>query len=757
MRFFWVASRFLILCLLSTELIAEEDIYYWVKSHQWDKIEEKFKRSSPTRESEVFSLIEFHDKAPNGNSETRFRYMISLVRGVFVSETGPEETKKILTQSMPIQTTLFKLTYWKLYNEISLRNHFNNDEKIQYLSRLNFEEDPICRKAFDEMIRLLAIENRWKDIIEKTANIQEAVKYYIVTPDSQYRLGKAKLMLGDEDGALDEWIKCIQKDSTQEYTIQYIAADLGKWKGNNFIHQLPVSELSLFIPAINQADKEAIFRSRPELFSSRLQYYQGFKYLSLQLTKLDRTEELFRVLKSNRAFVELDPSWISNLADILYQQNKFNKAIELVKTYGSKDPGTYRILAASYDRLNENDLYFENLVLYLSKYPFNLFYQDRLIEFLVKGKSSDLDFAPLAKFEKAIAEIPNLPVKGRLVYWYLRALESKSETDRLKKELKRYYYLCPGSYYTRVIREEFILKIKESKEPENPTYNRDALFEYLSYTAGIPEESNSILGRNLAFAYPKGAYELGTRLSNAQGKVQSSRMLSLAADYFRVGEDALGLSLVNHYTLKEKLSEEDKEELLVGIGDQSKNTYYSAFYTRSLLKRYLIPDDPILLPTAISSRIFPRPHRELVKKYSEENQISEDMVYALMRQESFFKETATSRSNARGLMQIMPATGRELAQKMGISEYSLYSPYISIRLGTKFLAYLLRSNENQLRWASIAYNGGPGNLRKWKKAVYRGDFNHFLEDLPVKESRDYCRIVVSNYYAYDIMKKYHKL
>jgi len=133
------------------------------------------------------------------------------------------------------------------------------------------------------------------------------------------------------------------------------------------------------------------------------------------------------------------------------------------------------------------------------------------------------------------------------------------------------------------------------------------------------------------------------------------------------------------------------------------------------------------------------------------------MVYALMRQESFFKETATSRSNAKGLMQIMPATGKELAQRMGVTDYSLYTPNISIRLGTKFLAYLLKSNEGQLKWASIAYNGGPGNLRKWKKAVYRGDFNHFLEDLPVKESRDYCRIVVSNYYAYDIMKKYHKL
>ena len=69
----------------------------------------------------------------------------------------------------------------------------------------------------------------------------------------------------------------------------------------------------------------------------------------------------------------------------------------------------------------------------------------------------------------------------------------------------------------------------------------------------------------------------------------------------------------------------------------------------------------------------------------------------------------------------------------------------------------MRENENDMRWASIAYNGGPGNLRKWKRNHYNGDFNHFLEDVPYKESRDYCRITVSNFYAYEIMRSFHGL
>ncbi len=720
-------------------------------------MEDYFRSKSPSKESEVYALIDYHEKSPSGNKDTRFRYMISLVRGIFVNSTEEEEVRKILSQTMPFQTTLFRITYWKLYTEISQRNYLTVEERITYLSRLSWDEDPISRRAFDEMTRLLALQNKWEDIIQNVSLINEANKFYIVTPDSQYRLGKAYFFKGEEKKCIDEWISTLQRDDIQEYTIQYMLSDWKKWKGETSSEKFPIPELSLVLPGLGGSDKEELFRKRPEILTSRLPHLKGYRNISLYLAKTDRYEDLLKLFKANRSYAENDPGWANQLADIFIQQNKYNKAIEIVKSYGIRDANAFRILATANEKLGEKDEYFKSLVQYLSRNPFNLFFQDRLIEYLVSRNNGSIQFAPFTYFEKALNDIPNLPVKGRLVYWYLRALQEQGENEKLSKELKKYYAYCPGSYYTRVINEEFSDQIKAIGAPNNSIDTKESLFEFLSYTAGIPENSQAIIGKNLGFAYPAGSYELGIRLSTGSQKIQSNRTLQIASEYFRVGEDTLGLSLVNQYALRERLTESEKEEILVGIGEVSNNTYYSAFYTRSLLKRLMIPDDPILLPTAISVRIYPRPHRELVQKYSDENGISEDMVFALMRQESFYKETATSRSNARGLMQIMPATGKELADRMGVTNYTLYNPHTSIRLGTKFLAYLLKSNENQLRWASIAYNGGPGNLRKWKKMAYRGDFNHFLEDLPVKESRDYCRIVVSNYYAYDAMKKYHKL
>jgi soluble lytic murein transglycosylase-like protein len=209
---------------------------------------------------------------------------------------------------------------------------------------------------------------------------------------------------------------------------------------------------------------------------------------------------------------------------------------------------------------------------------------------------------------------------------------------------------------------------------------------------------------------------------------------------------------MNQYAQNNRLNEIQKSELFVAMGDLSGETYLSLYYTRDLMKRYRISDDPVLLPSSITSRLYPRPHQDLVLENSKNFSVEDNIIYAVMRQESFFRESAISSANARGLMQVMPSTGKILAKSLKVNKYSLHDPEISIAFGAKFLADLLKSNQNEIRWATIAYNGGPGNLRKWKRLHYKGDFNHFLENLPSRESRNYCRIVVSNYINYKALQ-----
>ena len=93
------------------------------------------------------------------------------------------------------------------------------------------------------------------------------------------------------------------------------------------------------------------------------------------------------------------------------------------------------------------------------------------------------------------------------------------------------------------------------------------------------------------------------------------------------------------------------------------------------------------------------------------------VIYAFMRQESRFNTRAKSRSGARGLMQLMPATASFIGRKRyrGGRRELLYEPGLNIALGQKYIRHLFDQDQIQgdLALAAAGYNGGPGNLAKW--------------------------------------------
>ena len=97
------------------------------------------------------------------------------------------------------------------------------------------------------------------------------------------------------------------------------------------------------------------------------------------------------------------------------------------------------------------------------------------------------------------------------------------------------------------------------------------------------------------------------------------------------------------------------------------------------------------------------------------------VMYAFMRQESAFKVRAKSRAGARGLMQLMPATASYISKRRfrGRARNKLFDPALNLALGQKYLRYLIRHKNVQgdMFLLAAAYNGGPGNLGKWRRRV----------------------------------------
>lgn len=129
------------------------------------------------------------------------------------------------------------------------------------------------------------------------------------------------------------------------------------------------------------------------------------------------------------------------------------------------------------------------------------------------------------------------------------------------------------------------------------------------------------------------------------------------------------------------------------------------------------------------------------------------LIYALMRQESKFKIEATSRVGARGLLQLMPRTASFVAKdkslQRGKGRDKLYDPGVNLAIGQDYVNHLIDTTAGgDLFDMAVAYNGGPGNLRKWKREVAIEDPLLFIESIPNPESRDFVEKVLTNYWIY---------
>jgi soluble lytic murein transglycosylase len=149
---------------------------------------------------------------------------------------------------------------------------------------------------------------------------------------------------------------------------------------------------------------------------------------------------------------------------------------------------------------------------------------------------------------------------------------------------------------------------------------------------------------------------------------------------------------------------------------------------------------------------YPLDFHDIVKQSARDAGIPPTLLFAMIRQESAFDVSARSWAGARGLMQVMPATARELAQRLGLpySVDRLSDPAYSVKLGSSYFRQVLDMFDGEIELALAGYNAGPYRIRKLvRNAGSTIELDRFMEGLPIEESKTYVRRVVlfSNSYA----------
>ena len=157
-------------------------------------------------------------------------------------------------------------------------------------------------------------------------------------------------------------------------------------------------------------------------------------------------------------------------------------------------------------------------------------------------------------------------------------------------------------------------------------------------------------------------------------------------------------------------------------------------------------------PSAALGIYYPTAFAPIVRRFAESQRIPAPLLFAMIRQESAFDPTAVSRSGARGLMQLMPSTGRELAQRMRLSFSSgrLSDPEFNIRLGSSYFRQLLEMFGGNEELALAGYNGGPYRIKRlWRDEGSAAELDLFLEGLALSETTRYVKRIVLFRDTYD--------
>ncbi|HEX5805518.1 MAG TPA: transglycosylase SLT domain-containing protein [Macromonas sp.] len=143
---------------------------------------------------------------------------------------------------------------------------------------------------------------------------------------------------------------------------------------------------------------------------------------------------------------------------------------------------------------------------------------------------------------------------------------------------------------------------------------------------------------------------------------------------------------------------------------------------------------------------YPMPYRDQVVTRSRAIGLDPAYVYGLIRQESRFVASAASHVGASGLMQVMPATARWTAKRIGLKDFDpaqLTDREINVTIGTAYLKLALDDFEGSMPMAAAAYNAGPNRPRAWRNGP-RLEAAVWIENIPFEETRDYVKNVLAN-------------
>lgn len=349
------------------------------------------------------------------------------------------------------------------------------------------------------------------------------------------------------------------------------------------------------------------------------------------------------------------------------------------------------------------------------------------------------NFEPaLETFKRSLALSISEEDKTRALLWVGKAQQKLGNESGAMDAWREGQNLNPGGYYSERA--------------------RDLLQERIPFTPGTSPnfEVDLVRERGDADAWMRLTFNLGN-------DVDLTNLGPLAADARVIrGREYWDLSMYDEARLEFENLREELETNQDAVGSYRLANYMldmgmyrsAIFAARQVLTLAGLDEhtESMMAPAYFSHVRYGLYYSDLIIPIAQQEGFDPLFIYSVIRQESLFEGYVRSSAGARGLMQVIPSTGAQIASELGkpanYTEEDLYRPYVSILFGNHYLARNRSLLNGDLYATLAAYNGGPGNAIAWKE-LSGDDPDLFLESVRFEETRNYIRNIFEIFIIYN--------
>ncbi len=684
------------------------------------------------------------------------------------------------------------------------KEKFNVEDIIAFIGN-SYSNSAYYQDSIYEIAEIYSLYNKPQEVITILSHIVPEQKSLYL--DSILLKANSMIKLNMPDYGLALLLNSIKEFNSENHLSSiYLKLGFIYEKKSDYIHAIDAylkilklnakswfsSISSKLIIKVMETEKISITNDNEKLLLARSLYHSkeypdAFKIIdSINLSNIAEATELHKLkvriftrVENSKAVESLIKSIEKNTDlyyEILMEQGdefiKMSKPIPAHQIYftivnSGKEPYTEKALKllCSYYADHNYKSSFKYFNIYINKYKENP-YSGYLIWLLAKEELIKNNANAAAQLlQESINRFPNGNYSDNCRFWLYKLLKNKNDLVNAKKIAIDLVMNNSDSSYTWILLKE--IEKEYTYDTLQNSFNisisegfKDKAFFY--HTLQFFKDKN-FETRNKRIEYLKldaiQKYDKINALLNIKGKNSDklNGIIKSIEKYFMIGN----VDLIDR-ELKQWPEDEEYTELkyaaLAILGSRYNQFFISANAVSKLLKIFSIQENIMIMPKKILTILYPLAFQDCIKENSNKFNISPHIVYSIIRSESFYKHTAVSRSNAIGLMQLIPSTANGIAREFKLKNYNLKEPCTSIFFGTAYFSWLMKHFNGNVKLSLAGYNAGPNFVQRILNKSKISDFDLFIESFPSDETRYYVNrsekfIIIHNLLYHTIESK----